>query len=339
MSSNRQKKAWVFFLLPVLCLVFPDRGVAQDSTDFMGMELQQLMQMDVVVTSVSKRPQKLHETASAIYVVTQEDIRRTGAVNLMEALRIVPGVLVSKINQNRFAVSIRGFNRGFGSDKLLVLIDGRSVYSPVSSGVNKGVRWVVQDVVLEDLERIEVIRGPGAALWGSNAVAGVINIITKSATETQGFLAAAGAGTEERAFGTLRYGGKLGKDFYYRLYGKYRDRDEGKLADGADSFDDKQMGQFGLQAGKIAAKVHTGVLRGADVAPSGRARRIVHGVPVAKTIDVDVVPCGAFRPCRGAVGVACGNAARIGHDLCGSAKDHPTQKHAPRRYPFACAHW
>ncbi|GJL78060.1 MAG: TonB-dependent receptor [Nitrospinaceae bacterium] len=212
------------------------------------MDLKQLMQMDVLVTSVSKRPQKLHETASAIYVVTQEDIRRTGAVNLMEALRIVPGVLVSKINQNRFSVSVRGFNRGFGSDKLLVLIDGRSIYSPVSSGVNKGVRWAVQDVVLEDVERIEVIRGPGAALWGSNAVAGVINIITKSAGDTQGVLAAAGGGTEERAFGTLRYGGKLGQAFSYRLYGKYRDRDEGKLVDDTDSFDDKQMGQFGFRS-------------------------------------------------------------------------------------------
>ena len=248
MSPNCRKKTWVFLLLPFFLSVFPGRGLSQDMNDILEMDLLQLMQMDVVVTSVSKRPQKLHETASAIYVVTQEDIRRTGAVNLMEALRIVPGVLVSKINQNRYAVSVRGFNRGFGSDKLLVLIDGRSVYSPVGSGINKGVRWVVQDVVLEDVERIEVIRGPGAALWGSNAVAGVINIITKSAAETQGVLASAGGGTEERAFGTLRYGGKLGKDFSYRVYGKYRDRDEGKLVNDTDSFDGKQMGQFGFRS-------------------------------------------------------------------------------------------
>lgn len=248
MSPNRQKKTWVLHLLPVFFLVFPGQVRSQDINDVLEMDLQQLMQMDVLVTSVSKRPQKLHEAASAVYVVTQEDIRRTGAVNLMEALRIVPGVLVSKINQNKFAVSVRGFNRGIGSDKLLVLIDGRSVYSPVSSGLNKGVRWVVQDVVLEDVERIEVIRGPGAALWGSNAVAGVINIITKSATETQGVLAAAGGGTEERAFGTLRYGGKLSQDFSYRIYGKYRDRDAGKLVNDTDSFDSKQMGQFGFRS-------------------------------------------------------------------------------------------
>lgn len=248
MSLFRRSFCWSSLFLPFLFLGFPVQGFSQDINDVLEMDLQQLMRMDVMVTSVSKRPQKLHETASAIYVVTQEDIRRTGAVNLMEALRIVPGVLVSKINQNRYAISVRGFNRGFGSDKLLVLIDGRSVYSPVGSGINKGVRWAVQDVVLEDVERIEVIRGPGAALWGSNAVAGVINITTKSASETQGVLASAGGGTEERAFGTLRYGGKLGKDFSYRVYGKYRDRDDGKLVNDTDSFDDKQMGQLGFRS-------------------------------------------------------------------------------------------
>jgi len=242
---------WLRIFVLVLILISPGNVYSQDKKaltldeeeKILKMDLRQLMQMDVTVTSVSKKPEMLHKTASAIYVLTQEDIRRSGAVNIMEALRMVPGVLVSKINQNRYAISIRGFNQRLGSDKLLVLMDGRSVYSPVASGVF----WIGQDTVLEDIERIEVIRGPGAVLWGSNAVAGVINIITKSAGETQGGLVAGGAGTEERGFGTLRYGGKTENGLNYRFYGKYRDRDAGKAADGSDSFDSKQMGQGGFR--------------------------------------------------------------------------------------------
>jgi iron complex outermembrane recepter protein len=214
-----------------------------DEDEIFEMDIRQLMQTEVIVTSVSKRPEQLHKAASAIYVLTQEDIRRSGAVNIMEALRMVPGVLVSKLNQNRYAISIRGFNQRLGSDKLLVLMDGRSIYSPVQSGVF----WIGQDTVLEDIERIEVIRGPGAALWGSNAVAGVINIITKSAGKTQGGLVAGGIGTEENGFGTVRYGGKLKNGLNYRVYGKYRNRDSGVDANGNDSFDSKQMGQGGFR--------------------------------------------------------------------------------------------
>jgi len=228
-------------------------GPANEQKKILKMDLRQLMQMNVTVTSVSKKPQKLHQTASAVYVITQEDIRRTGAVNLMEALRIAPGVQVSKINQNKYAVSIRGFNRGTGSDKLLVLMDGRSVYSPADSGVF----WLATDTMLEDIDRIEVIRGPGAALWGSNAVAGVINIITKSAQETQDNLLSAGAGTEERGFGSYRYGAKIGDDFFYRVYGKYRDRDGGELLSGADAFDKKELGQIGFRGdGQLTTRDH-----------------------------------------------------------------------------------
>lgn len=208
------------------------------------MDIRQLMQVGIEVTSVSKRPQKLHEAASAIYVVTQKDIRRTGAVNIMEALRIVPGLLVSKIDQNQYAISARGFNSQFGSNKLLVLMDGRTLYNPSFAGVF----WVSQDTVLEDIDRIEVIRGPGAALWGSNAVAGVINIITKDSSKTQGTLVSGGAGTEEEGFGSLRHGGKLGEDFNYRVYGKYRKRDSGKDAFGNDAFDEKEMLQGGFRS-------------------------------------------------------------------------------------------
>ncbi len=235
----------VFFSIPASKVYSDDtKGLSQEQLEILRMDIKDLMQTDVIVTSVSKRPQSLHQTASAVYVVTQEDIRRTGAVNIMEALRIVPGVQVSKINQNRYAISIRGFNRRLGSDKLLVLMDGRTVYSPSASGVF----WIGQDTVLEDIDRIEVIRGPGASLWGSNAVAGVINIITKKSPETQGILLSGGTGTEESGFGTLRYGGKIGKDFSYRVYGKYRDRDEGKKLDGTKPIDDKQISQTGFRS-------------------------------------------------------------------------------------------
>jgi iron complex outermembrane receptor protein len=233
--------------------ILTDRGFSEEIDDVLEMDLLQLMQMDVLVTSVSKRPQKLQKAASAIYVVTQEDIRRSGATNIPEALRMVPGLLVARVDQNRYAISSRGFNRQSISNKLLVLIDGRSVYSPEISGV----RWLVQDTMLEDIERIEVIRGPGAALWGSNAVNGVINIITKTARETQGTLLAGGTGTEEKGFGALRYGGKVGENFHYRVYGKYRDRDDGKRSDGTDAFDEKQTFQGGVRSDwQISPKDH-----------------------------------------------------------------------------------
>jgi iron complex outermembrane receptor protein len=161
----------------------------------------------------------------------------------MEALRMAPGVIVSRIDQNHYAISIRGFNRQFQT-KLLVLIDGRTVYSPAFGGVF----WESQDAMLEDVDRIEIIRGPGAALWGSNAVAGVINIITKDSSSTQGFLITGGAGNEENGFASFRYGGKAGENFNYRVYGKYRDRDSGHRTDGSPSFDDKLIRQGGFRA-------------------------------------------------------------------------------------------
>jgi len=217
--------------------------ISREQKEILRMDLIQLIQMDVVVTSVSKKPQQLHKTASAIFVITQKDIRRTGAVNLMEALRIAPGVQVAKVSQNTYAISVRGFNSRSGADKLLVLIDGRSIYS-IGDG---GTFWIGQDVVLEDVDRIEVIRGPGAALWGSNAVNGVINIMTKNSIHTQGNLLAGGIGSEEKGFVTYRYGNKLENGMSYRIYGKYRDRDDGEKTDGSRAFDEKQMSQIGFR--------------------------------------------------------------------------------------------
>jgi iron complex outermembrane receptor protein len=188
----------------------------QNVPDYANMSIEDLMSQPV--TSVSKRPQKVGDSAAAIFVITQEDIRRSGAANIPDALRMVPGVEVARIDENKWAIGSRGFNGRF-DNKLLVLIDGRSVYTPLFSGVY----WNVQDVLLEDVDRIEVIRGPGATLWGANAVDGVINIITKSAKNTQGGLVAAEAGSEERTAESVRYGAKAGDNTYYRIYGKYFD--------------------------------------------------------------------------------------------------------------------
>jgi iron complex outermembrane recepter protein len=178
------------------------------------MSVEELLELEV--TSVSKRPEKLAEAPSAIQVITHEDIRRSGATTLPEALRLAANLNVARIDPAQYAITARGFNNAVGN-KLLVLIDGRTVYTPLFSGVF----WEQQDVMLEDVERIEVISGPGAVLWGANAVNGVINVITWSARDTQGLLVAAGGGPDERG-AALRYGGALrgGESGHFRVYAK-----------------------------------------------------------------------------------------------------------------------
>jgi iron complex outermembrane receptor protein len=172
--------------------------------------------MNVEVTSVSKKEEKISQTAAAIFVITREDIRRSGATNIPDLLRLVPGLNVSQINSNTWAISSRGFNGEF-SNKLLVMLDGRIVYLPTFSGVF----WDTLDVPLEDIERIEVIRGPGGATWGANAVNGVINIITKKASETRGGMIVAGGGNLDQGFGTAQYGGGAGKSTDFRVFSEY----------------------------------------------------------------------------------------------------------------------
>ncbi|NJD90429.1 MAG: TonB-dependent receptor [Geobacter sp.] len=188
--------------------------------------------MDLKVTSVSKKSQSLTDAAAAIFVITQEDIRRSGVTNIPDALRMVPGIQVARIDSSKWAVSARGFNGRF-SNKLLVLKDGRSIYTPFFLGVY----WETQDTVLEDIDRIEVIRGPGASLWGANAVNGVINIITKSSEHTNGLLASAGGGNYEKGFATLRYGGQLSPSTTYRVYAKHLERGHFVDANGNDTND------------------------------------------------------------------------------------------------------
>ena len=168
---------------------------------------------DVEVTSKAKAPEQLWKTAAAVFVITQDDIRRSGATSIPEALRLAPGVEVARIDGNKWSIGIRGFGSRL-SRSVLVLIDGRSVYSTLLAGTY----WEVQDTVMEDIDRIEVIRGPGGTVWGPNAVDGVINIITKKSSDTQGFLVSTGGGDEEQGFLSLRYGGGNSNGLSYRVY-------------------------------------------------------------------------------------------------------------------------
>lgn len=196
---------------------------------------------NVEVTTATKEPEEVWNTPAAIYVITQEDIRRSGVTTIPDALRLAPGVQVSEFDSNHWAVGIRGFASQF-SRSVLVLIDGRSVYTPLFAGVY----WDVQNVMLEDVDRIEVIRGPGGTIWGSNAVNGVINIITKNSKETQGALVTAEAGNVEHFRGGARFGGGHGRNFTYRIYGMGFDRGAEFHPDG-DPFDDWWNTQGGFR--------------------------------------------------------------------------------------------
>lgn len=193
----------------------------------------------IKVTSVSKRSESIADAAASIYVITGDEIRRAGVTSLPQALRLAPNLQVAQVKAGEYGVSARGFNDQLGN-KLLVLIDGRTVYSPVFSGVF----WISQDLLMEDIERIEVISGPGGTLWGLNAVNGVINVITRSTPTTQGPLASASAGNNESGL-TTRYGGKINEDTHYRVYAKKVEHDANQFSDGtttANAFDRHQTG-------------------------------------------------------------------------------------------------
>jgi iron complex outermembrane receptor protein len=219
-------------------------ATSREDTQDTSTSLQQLSLAElgnVEVTTTSKEPEQVWRTAAAIYVISQDDIRRSGATSIPEVLRLAPGVEVARIDSNQWAVGIRGFGNGF-SKSVLVLIDGRSVYTPLFAGVY----WDVQNVLLEDVERIEVIRGPGGTIWGSNAVNGVINIITKGSKDTRGALATTGGGNVDRGSGRFRYGGSYGTNLNYRVYGMAFGRAPGFHSD-HNNFDDWQLGQGGFR--------------------------------------------------------------------------------------------
>jgi iron complex outermembrane receptor protein len=210
-------------------------------TDYFDMTLEQLLQIEVL--SVSKKPEAVASAPAAVYVVTTDQIQRSGVTNIPDALRLVPGVQVARLDSNSWAISIRGFNSPL-SNKLLVLVDGRSIYNPVFGGT----LWEAHNLMLEDVERIEVIRGPGGSLWGANAVNGVINIITKNSRDTQGNLASVIYGNEEKGTINARHGGRIGEDGTYRVYAKGFRQDESRKPGGGDTYDNWDGFRSGFRA-------------------------------------------------------------------------------------------
>lgn len=245
------------------------RASSSEESDLTKVNIEDLMNMEV--TSVSKKEQKLSQVAAALFVITQEDIRSSGALNIPDLLRMVPGLDVAQINANTWAISSRGFNLQF-ANKLLVLIDGRAVYTPLFGGVN----WDTQDVPLEDIERIEVIRGPGGTVWGANAVDGVINIITKKAADTQGGLVTGGGGTLAQEFGTLQYGGHM-DDTNYRVFLKYLNDDHLTDLNGQNGEDDWHLLHAGFRADTTLSRKDSLTTQG-DIYTGDEGSIIVHSV-------------------------------------------------------------
>lgn len=247
---------------------------ANNGPDVFNMSLQELTDIDV--TSVSKRTEKASQTAAALYVINQEDIRRSGLQSVPELLRMVPGLNVAQAGSQSWAVTSRGFNSQF-ADKLLVLIDGRTIYTPVFGGVI----WDMQNVMLEDVDRIEVIRGPGATLWGANAVNGVINIITKNSKDTQGTLLTAATGTHERTLTGARYGGSQG-NLSYRTYAQYFDYSQQRMLNGSPANDPWHNSQGGFRMDWNGSGKDTGTLQG-DVY-KGKDKSTLY-LPVTSTVS------------------------------------------------------
>jgi iron complex outermembrane recepter protein len=268
-STASRKKVSPLSLLMMVCLLLlgirhsaaaadpPDNenkdGIAVSSLTTLSLEAL----MDIEITSASRKSQRLADTASAVFVISQEDIRTSGATSIPDLLRMAPGVQVARIDSSKWAVSIRGMNGRF-SNKLLVLKDGRSIYTPLFSGIY----WETEDTPLEDIERIEVVRGPSAALWGSNAVNGVINIITKAASDTHGTLVSAGAGSFEKQFGTVRYGSKLGESTDFRVYAKHSGRGDGELSTGGAANDSWNISTGGFRLDSQLSTRDTVTLQG-----------------------------------------------------------------------------
>ncbi|WP_416308133.1 TonB-dependent receptor plug domain-containing protein [Neptunicella sp. SCSIO 80796] len=209
--------------------LFPRLASAEDN--YFDLTLEQLL--DINVSIVSKKQEAMATAPAAIYVITGEDIQRSGITTIPDALRMVPGLNVAQSDSNSWAISARGFNSVL-ANKLLVLLDGRTLYNPVFGGV----MWEAHDVVLDDIERIEVVRGPGGTLWGANAVNGVINIITKHAADTQGKLITVKYGEEEQGTLSVRQGGEFADNAFYRVYAKAFERDSLQKASGTDNYDD-----------------------------------------------------------------------------------------------------
>ncbi|MEN8177824.1 MAG: TonB-dependent receptor [Pseudomonadota bacterium] len=249
---------------------------AEEISDLKGLSIQELL--EVPVTSVSRRPQKYSDAAAALFVISRDDIRRSGASSIPELLRMVPGLQVAHIDANKWAISARGFN-GRYANKLLVQQDGRTLYTPLYSGVY----WDVQNILLDDIERIEVIRGPGATMWGANAVNGIINIITRSAHDTEGGLLSLGAGNEEKVSAALRYGAAVGDSASLRLYAKGFERESGSFFSGEEAADDWSDRRLGFRSDVDFSQTDSLIVQG-DIYDGEAGATIAEG-PVLRDVE------------------------------------------------------
>ena len=263
-------REWHFFLLLSVTLsLITSPAFAQAPSDSLTLKKLKKLSMEelmnVEVTSITMRPEKLTEVASAVQVITGEDIHRSGATRLPEALRLVSNLQMSQANSHDWAVTARGFNGlpsagGVLANKLLAMIDGRIIYNPLYGGVF----WDAQNVMLEDVDRIEVVSGPGGTLWGANAVNGVINVVTKSAKETQGLYASGSGGSLLQNFGGMRLGGRsqIDSNLYFRIYTQRFDQKSTNLENGKDAKDGWNMTQGGFRMDYYPSKANTLTLQG-----------------------------------------------------------------------------
>jgi iron complex outermembrane recepter protein len=293
-TAVRRAALYALALSLSLCLsFFFSERPARASSDFQPPEnpvkdltLQQLG--DVEVTTLSKAPEQVRKTAAAIYVITQEDIKRSGATTIPDALRLAPGVEVARIDSSKWSIGIRGFGSRLTRD-VLVLIDGRTVYTTMLAGTY----WEVQNMVLDDVDRIEIIRGPGGTIWGPNAVNGVINIITKSSKNTQGTLVSTGGGDLEQGFFNARYGGGDNKNFNYRVYALGFDRGPEYHPDGR-NFDRWRAAQGGFRTDWTSDR-DTVTVQG-DVYDEGAGESVTatsYTAPYSQTLDGTALLSGA----------------------------------------------
>jgi iron complex outermembrane receptor protein len=255
------RSSWTISLLAGLAILAATFGAAADTNEVTTpAELKRLSLDDLVnqdVTIVSRRAEKLSASPSAVQVITGEEIHRSGATSLPEALRLAPNLEVAQVNSHDWAISARGFNNTL-ANKLLVMIDGRTVYTPLDAGVF----WDVQNVLLDNIDRIEVVSGPGGTLWGANAVNGVINIVSKSARDTQGLLVEGGGGSLLQDFGAVRYGGGNGTNLFYRVYAQRFDRNDTVFPDGSDATDFWDMSQGGFRMDWYQSDANTLTVQG-----------------------------------------------------------------------------
>jgi iron complex outermembrane receptor protein len=263
-------------------MAVPSTARTQDRPqDLSALSLEELAAIET--TTSTRAPTALSKVPAAVFVITQDDIRRSGVTSIPDALRLAPGVQVARIDANKWAIGVRGFGSRL-SRSMLVLIDGRAVYTPLFAGTY----WEVQDTLLEDIDRIEVVLGPGGTLWGANAVNGIVNIITKGAQDTQGMLVATEGGSEEQGAVRVRYGGKRGERAFYRVYGKFFNRDSAFHADGS-NFDGWRMGQAGFRADWTLPSNKTLTLQGdAYAGASGQRSNLTTLTPPAvRVIEED----------------------------------------------------